>query len=82
MTQNCIHRRKRPGFTNKMSYGCVTLVQKRTDKNVSTLGWGMGGRREGEAQREGKDGVESLKVVGSLVLFVTHFKESYFCVDV
>lgn len=63
---------KRPGFTNKMSYGCVTLVQKRTDKNVSTLGWGMGrGEERVEAQREGKDGSWIFGVVGFLVLFVT-----------
>lgn len=58
MTQNCIHRRKRPGFTNKnVSYGCVTLVQKRTDKNVSTLGWGMG-RGEERVEAKGRKGWE------------------------
>lgn len=63
---------KRPGFTNKMSYGCVTLVQKRTDENVSTLGWGVGrGEERVEAQREGKDGSWIFGVVGFLVLFVT-----------
>lgn len=39
-----------------MSYNCVTLVQNRTDKNVSTLGWVSGkGKERMEAQREGKD---------------------------
>lgn len=47
-----------------MSYGCVTLVQKRTDKNVSTLGGGWGGRREVEAQRKERMGVESLVLSG------------------
>ena len=47
---------KRPCFTNKMSYNCVTLIQNRTDKNVSTLGWVSGkGKERMEAQRQGKD---------------------------